>query len=59
VRIIRRLFLFSSTSMCSIVTGIFAPSAAIAAMRLQTGQPIMVQHFGEAARTARQPEMRR
>jgi hypothetical protein len=59
VRIIRRLFLFSSTSMCSIVTGIFVPSAAIAAMRLQTGQATMVQHFGEAARMVRQPGMRR
>jgi len=59
VRITRITPLFSSTLMCSSFVGTPVPSAASAASRLQTGQPIMVQHFGEAARTARQPEMRR
>ena len=59
VRMTRSTPLLSSTAVCSILTGVFVPSATIAAMRLQTGQPTMVQHFGDAARTARQPGMSR
>jgi hypothetical protein len=56
---IRSTPFFSSTPMCSNLTAPPVPSAAIAAMRLQTGQPTMVQHFGDAALTARQPSMSR
>ena len=58
-RMTLRVFLFSSTAVCSILVGCPVPRATIAARRLQMGQPTMVQHFGDAARTARQPGMRR